>query len=155
AKFVVAGTSHPTLPQEEIESIIRKHSLQDHVRQVGYVPPDQVDRLYQRSAVCVVPSYYESFGLAALEAMAHGVPVIAARAGGLPEIVEDGITGRVVMSGDAQAFASAIVEILSDDAKLARMSLAARSRAQTRFSVENIKRLNLSVFEELRSASHV
>ncbi|HEU5236000.1 MAG TPA: glycosyltransferase family 4 protein, partial [Pyrinomonadaceae bacterium] len=155
ARFVVAGTSHPTLPPEEIESIIGKHPLKDQVRLTGYVGPDELGDLYERSAVCVVPSYYESFGLAALEAMAHGLPVIAARAGGLPEIVEDGISGRLVPSGEAQAFASAIVEILSDDAKRTQMSVAARRRAQAHFSIERINRMNLNVFEELRSRSQV
>jgi len=81
----------------------------------------------------LLPSQTESFGLAALEAMACGVPVIASAVGGVPEVVADGETGMLLPLGDVEGMAQAAVALLSDDARLRRMSLAARHRAETHF----------------------
>lgn len=155
AQFIVAGTSHPNLPKEEIDAIIRRYSLQDHLQQFGYLSPQQLTILYQSASVCVVPSYYESFGLVALEAMAHGLPVVAARTGGLAEIVEHEVTGLLVACGDAQAFAPAFIEILGDAPVRLRMSEAGRRRAQTHFAPEEITKLNLSAYEHVRATPSI
>jgi len=85
--------------------------------------------LYQRAAGLVVPSYYEPFGIVALEAMACGRPVIASRVGGLAEIIEDGVQGYLVEAGDYLGLARRMVGILRD-ADLGRdMGRAARDRA--------------------------
>ena len=67
------------------------------------------------AAVCVVPSYSESFGLVALEAAASGTPVVAARVGGLPTIVKDGLTGFTLVSHDPAQYAERISRLLADD----------------------------------------
>ena len=85
----------------------------------------------------VMPSRSEAWGLAALEAMAHGVPVIASDIGGLREIVEHGRSGWLVRAGDATALARAIHEAVTDPEGLRRAGLAARERAAY-FSVEKM-----------------
>jgi glycosyltransferase involved in cell wall biosynthesis len=140
-RFLVAGANHPTLPHAEIDQRIRNYSLQDHVEQLGYVPWNKLVSLYQEATVCVVPSHYESFGLVALEAMACGVPVVATRAGGLPEIIEDGMTGLLVTSGDAPELANAIVSLLRDRKERTQMGSAGRERARSKFSIELILRI--------------
>jgi len=150
-RFLVAGANHPTLPHAELDQMVRSYSLQDHVEQLGQVPWQELVSLYQRASVCVVPSHYESFGLAALEAMACGVPVVAARAGGLPEIIEDGMTGLLVTAGDAAALAKAIVSLLKDREERTQMGSAGRERARTKFSIEENSAANLSLYEDLKS----
>jgi N-acetyl-alpha-D-glucosaminyl L-malate synthase BshA len=86
----------------------------------------------------LLPSQSESFGLSALEALACGVPVVASRAGGLPEVVRDGETGALRPVGDVDAMADAAVEILRDPARWRAMSAAAAHDARARFSLDRI-----------------
>src|SRR5207253_2374629 len=79
--------------------------LTDSVRFLGAQPQERLRLFYAASDATVMPSYYESFGMVALEAMACGSPVIASRVGGLTTTVRDGVTGFLVPDGDATAFA--------------------------------------------------
>jgi N-acetyl-alpha-D-glucosaminyl L-malate synthase BshA len=90
-------------------------------------------KVLQEADVFLLPSETESFGLAALEALSCGVPVVASRAGGLPEVIGDGETGFLAPVGDVAAMARAVVQILGDDALHARMSAAARAAVLARF----------------------
>jgi glycosyltransferase involved in cell wall biosynthesis len=83
--------------------------------------------LMRHLAVLVLPSYQEPFGTVLAEAMAVGTPVVATRVGGLAEVVDDGVTGRLVAPGDPDGLAAAVLEVL---AHRSEMSLAARERAQ-------------------------
>lgn len=85
-------------------------------------------------SLLAVPSSRESFGIAALEAMTCGVPVVATRVGGLPELVVDGETGVLVPPEDDAALAAALVGLLRDPGRAARLGAAGRDRALTRFS---------------------
>ena len=91
---------------------------------------------YQRAALLVMPSFYESFGIACLEAMAFGLPVVATRVGGLPEVIEDGVTGLLVPPGDADALAQAMIRLLSDADLRRRMGQAGRERVLKEFTTE-------------------
>lgn len=84
--------------------------------------------------VLAVPSSRESFGLAALEAMSCGVPIVATRVGGLPELILDGETGMLVPPEDERAMADALLKILRDRGLAARLGEAGRARAANDFS---------------------
>lgn len=99
---------------------------------------DSVAELLACADLLLLPSASESFGLVALEAMAAGVPVVATRAGGIPEVVEDDVTGHLGEVGDVEAMADAAVSILSDDRRWVRMSNAARQVAVERFGADVI-----------------
>ena len=81
----------------------------------------------------IMPSSLESFGLAALEAMACKVPAIATRVGGVPELIEDGVTGLLFPVGDVDAMAAGATALLKDRSRLDAMREAARKDAQKRF----------------------
>jgi glycosyltransferase involved in cell wall biosynthesis len=98
-------------------------------RHVGFIARDELADLYADSDLFVFPSPTETCGLVALEALASGVPVIGARAGGIPNNVRDGITGRLIVAGDAARFADAIVELVDDAEQRGAMSQAARAFA--------------------------
>lgn len=93
-----------------------------------------VEALHRRWQVFVQPSIYEGFGLAALEAMASGLPVAASATGGLPELVEDGITGFLVPVGDVDALADRLGQLLEDEELRVRAGQAARERVREHFS---------------------
>jgi L-malate glycosyltransferase len=88
--------------------------------------------------VMLLPSELESFGLAALEAMACGVVPIATRVGGLPEVIDSGNTGFLAPVGDVDAMADFAISVLGDDAKLAKMARQARGVAQSQFCTTKI-----------------
>ena len=93
-------------------------------RSVAFLGPQRQSDLrtyYVAADVVVMPSYYESFGMVALEAMACGSPVIGSRVGGLATTVRDGITGFLVPEGDAVALADRIADVVSDPALRARL----------------------------------
>lgn len=135
--FVLAGASHPSLAGSEIETLVRRHSLDGAVRLVGHIPHDRLALWYQRTTLCVLPSYYESFGIAALEAMAFGIPVVATHVGGLPEVVEDGVSGLLVPPGDVQQLADAMMALLTDAPRREAMGRAAALRARC-FRVDGV-----------------
>jgi len=94
---------------------------------------DRVNELLPLADLMIMPSELESFGLAALEAMACKVPSIATRVGGVPELIDDGITGLLYAVGDVDGMASGALALLREPERLAEMREAGRRTAQTRF----------------------
>jgi D-inositol-3-phosphate glycosyltransferase len=121
--------SHQGGERGRLEELARDRGLEDRVRFLGAVPPDQLAELYALADVCVVPSHTESFGLVALEAQASGTPVVATAVGGLVDVVEDGVTGFLLEGRDPSAFAGRIGELISDASLRESMGVAARERA--------------------------
>ncbi|HEX4460281.1 MAG TPA: glycosyltransferase, partial [Polyangia bacterium] len=110
-----------------VEALVHALGLAGDVRFLGeqlHVAP-----ILRECDVFLLPSVTESFGLAALEALASGVPVVATRAGGLPEVVHDGENGLLATVGDVEAMAAAVTRLLSDAPLHARMAAAARAGA--------------------------
>jgi N-acetyl-alpha-D-glucosaminyl L-malate synthase BshA len=115
-----------------IMSLVHAMGLEGDVQHLG----ERVDLpdILRGADVFLLPSETESFGLAALEAMACGVPVVASATGGLPEVVIDGETGVLRPVGDVGGMAAAVLDLLGDDARAARMARAARRRAEEHFA---------------------
>ncbi|MGC9398865.1 MAG: glycosyltransferase [Anaerolineae bacterium] len=99
--------------------------------------------------VFVLPSLWEGLPLALLEAMAAGLPVVATRVGGVPEVVVDGVTGLLVPPRDPHALADAILRLLRDPALRRRMGEAGRARVAAHFSVEQMVRKIEALYEQL------
>jgi starch synthase len=112
------------------------------------LPVPEVVQLYSHAAVFVCPSIYEPFGLINLEAMACGTPVVASRVGGIPEVVVDGETGRLVEPGDVDALGRALRETLADPERARRMGEAGRRRVEAHFSWDRIADRTLMVYGE-------
>jgi len=116
----------------ELRATVARLGLTDAVSFLGRVSP--AAPVFERAAVVVVPSRGEGFGMVALEAMERGRAVVASDVGGLPEIVEDGVTGTVVSPDEPEALAAALLELLRDPARAAAMGAAGRVRALAAFS---------------------
>ena len=110
-------------------------NIAHRVRFLGYLP--EVREVLGRMQLLVMPTmHFESFGIAAVEAMAMGLPVVASRVGGLAEIVEDGRTGFLVKPGDAVELAGAVRRLMDSPDMRARMGQAGRCRAVEHFSLD-------------------
>jgi N-acetyl-alpha-D-glucosaminyl L-malate synthase BshA len=114
---------------------------------------DNVNELLPLADLMLMPSEMESFGLAALEAMACSVPTIATRVGGVPELIDDGVNGLLFPLGDVDAMAAAAVDLLSDPPCLAAMALAARRNASERFCSTRIIPLYEQYYERVLARS--
>jgi glycosyltransferase involved in cell wall biosynthesis len=109
------------------------------------------DRLIPAFDVFCLSSKMEGLGTSLLDAMCFGRPVVATAAGGIPEAVEDGVTGRVVPVADPAALADALLEVLADRGQRERLGAAGRRRFESRFSSERMVEATLGVYDELRS----
>jgi N-acetyl-alpha-D-glucosaminyl L-malate synthase BshA len=116
----------------EAEDEARRLGLEDEVFFLGKL--DAVAPLLAGADLFLLPSQSESFGLSALEALASGVPVIASRAGGLPEVVRDGETGFLRPVGDIESMAAEAVSLLADRERWQAMSARAAADARERFA---------------------
>jgi L-malate glycosyltransferase len=120
----------------DAEALARDLGVGDSVFFPGKL--DSVAPLLASADLFLLPTLAESFGLSALEALASGVPVIGARAGGLPEVVRSGETGVLCEPEDVDGMASAAIALLSDDARWRAMSARASADARARFGQEAV-----------------
>ena len=134
----------------EAVGLCRKYELGNAVRFLG--DQEQVVPLLSASDLLLMPSAQESFGLAALEAMACEVPVIASRVGGVPELVEDGVTGFLSAPEDLSGMASTAVRLLTDDRLHRRVAAAARARAVGCFADTKIVPMYEAYYDEILGA---
>jgi len=137
--------------RQNLEMLCRSLDLCDDTRFLGKQEP--VEELLAVSDLFLLPSEYESFGLAALEAMACQVPVISSNTGGLPEITIQGITGFMSNVGDIEDMAKNSIYILSDEARLSQFKLQAAAQAQ-KYDIEKILPLYEDYYSTIIKATH-
>ena len=128
--IVVGADANGGLELERVKQLAKERDLEDQIDFVGQVDHTDLPLYYNAADVCVVPSYYESFGLVALESMACGTPVVAARVGGLSTIIQHGRTGYLKSWRCPEAFANSVEMIISSDGLQQSMGEAARKRAE-------------------------
>ena len=133
ARLLMAGDGPERGPAEHLA---RSLKVDQHVMFLG--KQNHVERLIPLAHVLLMPSEMESFGLAALEAMACGVVPVATRVGGVPELITDGEDGYLEAVGDIEAQAARVVALLSDDALHWRLAKAGRWNAGERFCTDRI-----------------
>jgi N-acetyl-alpha-D-glucosaminyl L-malate synthase BshA len=129
------------------------HDLCIHNRIHFMGKQEQVNQLLPLADLMLMPSELESFGLAALEAMACKVPSIATRVGGVPELIDDGVTGLLYEVGDVDGMAAGAVELLQDRERLQAMRDAGRKTAQSRFCASLVVPHYVQYYEQVLAAS--
>jgi N-acetyl-alpha-D-glucosaminyl L-malate synthase BshA len=132
------------------EILARELGVSAHVTFLGKM--DHVERLIPETHVMLLPSEMEAFGLAALEAMACGVPPVATQTGGLPELITHGVDGFLEPVGDISAQAARVVSLLTDDRLYERVSVDARKTAESRFASSRIVPQYEQYYEQVRAA---
>ena len=128
--LIIGGDGANEGEVKQLKELAGQLGVEDIMEFVGTVDQGCLPLYYNAADVCVVPSYYESFGLAALEALACGTPVVASRVGGLPAFVQHGRTGYLLSLRCPEPFADSMDTILSSKVLQRSMSLAARRQAE-------------------------
>ncbi len=131
-----------------LRALVRQLGLDDMIRFMGSRPQQELPTYYGAADVLVMPSYSESFGMVALEAMACGRPVVASRVGGLTYLVQDGQTGYHVQEGNAEQMAARLAELLGNAKRLEVMGQAAR-RVAEKYSWQKTAKEILEVYERV------
>ena len=144
ARFVILGEGEL---RQEIEHRIRHLKLEQHVLLAGF----RADVLARLKAfdIFVMSSVTEGLGTSLLDAMGAARPIVATRAGGIPEVVEDGVTGLLVPPADGRALAGAILALLADERGRRRMGEAGLARARQHFSAERMVSETAAAYERL------
>jgi glycosyltransferase involved in cell wall biosynthesis len=135
-----------------IEQAVETHGLGTHVLFAGRAPDEDLHAWYEAASVFVHPTRYEGSSLVTLEAMAHRRPVIATRAGGLPDKVRPGKNGWLVEPDDAIGLGQAIVDATSTPGQLAAMGAHGRAIVEAEFAWPVIAERHLLMYQELRQA---
>lgn len=148
ARLLMVGDGPERGPAEHLAGTL---GVKDHVLFLG--KQNHVERLIPLARVILMPSEMESFGLAALEAMACGVPPVATRVGGVPELITDGEDGFLEAVGDIDRLAARAAQLLTDDALHARLAVAARRTATTRFCADKLIPRYEAYYEEVLHAA--
>jgi glycosyltransferase involved in cell wall biosynthesis len=143
ARLVILGVGEL---QGELEALVRARGLVDRVVFAGF--REDLDRILPAFSLFCLSSRLEGLGTSLLDAMALGLPVVATAAGGIPEAVEDGVSGRVVPPRDPKALAAALVDVLGDDERRRAYGAAGRRRFLERFTADRMVEGTLRVLEE-------
>ena len=133
--------------RERVDGVLREAGL----REQAWLPGERSDvpDILRGLDCFVLPSLAEGVSNTILEAMATGLPIVATRVGGNPELVDDGVTGRLVPAADSEAMATAILAYLDDSVTARQHALAARQAAVQRFSLDRMVRDYLSLYDGL------
>jgi D-inositol-3-phosphate glycosyltransferase len=142
-----ASRDQMSAEMSRIKRIYHRYGLQDLVTFLGKRSQDTLPYYYSAAEALVMPSHYESFGMVALEAMACGTPVVASQVGGLAFLVQDGLTGYTVPSGEPSALAERLTALISDSALRQRMGEQAIHVARG-YGWEKIATRMIAVYEE-------
>ncbi|MCA9891220.1 MAG: glycosyltransferase, partial [Anaerolineae bacterium] len=110
---------------------LEAHFAGTNTKFMGYMKGEALSQAYASSDVFVFPSALETFGLVVVEAMAAGLPVVATRVGGIPDVVDEGVTGYTFNIGDTETLVDRVQRIISDPLTLIQMGHHARSYAET------------------------
>lgn len=151
AQLLIAGEG---IMENFIKLLIKSLDLEDHVTLLGFVPDEKLPDLYRLSRVFVMPSLYcESFGITLLEAMASRKPVVASNVGGVPEVIEDEVTGLLFKKGDERDLADCVLRILNEHCFALELAERARRSVENNFSWSSIAYKLECLYEELLATS--
>jgi glycosyltransferase involved in cell wall biosynthesis len=136
-------------PNGPTEKLIAELGISDIVQISSGLTDDDLAKLLSSAEIACIPSLYEGFSLPAVEAMASGTPIVASRAGALPEVVgTDGECARLVAPGDVDDLVTVLGELLDSPHELHRLGAAGRRRAVDVFSWESVAAQTVAVYEQ-------
>jgi glycosyltransferase involved in cell wall biosynthesis len=148
AQLRIAGTPEADY-LEECKHQVEIHGLQDKVHFLGNLSIDEVQDELSKANCLVVPSFQENAPLTIAEGMAVGVPVVASKVGGIPEMIEDGKTGLLIDPYDTKSICEAVSKILSDEMLARSMGQSAKETARKRYTASLTCEKTLQAYREI------
>lgn len=145
AKLLICGGGQ----REHLVNLAAYLGMEQHVYFAGFVPDEDLMKIYAIIDIACFASLYEPFGIVALEAMAAHVPVVVSDAGGLPEVVENNVTGITTYAGSPNSLADGLLKLLHEPDTAARMVEAAYERVQTTFNWHTIAKHTIEVYDRV------
>ena len=145
-KLVIAGGNYHE-ERLRIEDRITRNGTKLDIIFLGNVPNEHMPTLYAAADIVVLPSLMEAVSISGLEALASGKPLVGTRVGGLPAIIDDGVTGLLVPPRDSRALANAIVSLNNDPDKRHRMGASGRAKVEHEFIWTVIANRTLEVYQ--------
>lgn len=141
---------------KEIMGMIEDFDLKENVW-IQFFSWDEMPQIYQAADVCIYPSCFEEpFGIAVIESMASGRPIIASRAGGMPEIIQDGVSGLLITKGSYRELEERLVALLEDPELVQKLVKNGLKRVESEFSLEKMVERTEAVYRRLvADRSHV
>jgi glycosyltransferase involved in cell wall biosynthesis len=146
------GLGKATRWRAELERLVQELGLAGRVIFTGHATPAELDAAYERAAFTVLPSVREGFGLVVVESWIHDRPAIVSRSAGVAELVQDGQSGIVVDSEDAEALSAAMARLLKDHGPLARRMVAAARPAAEACTLSAAMRAETGLLAEIAAA---
>ncbi|MBV9212181.1 MAG: glycosyltransferase family 4 protein [Actinobacteria bacterium] len=146
ARLVLAGRG---ISEDSLHALVAELGVADSVDFRGWVRRDDIPALLEEATVVAVPSREEGFGMTALEAATRARPVVATRIGGLPEVVEDGVTGVLIDQDSPDQLHAAMHSLIADRAHATELGEAARRRAEQLFSRERLLSEHVDLYRRL------
>lgn len=127
---------------EQSQKIINENKLQDHIELLGWVRNEKKEGYLKKCSTFILPSYHEGMPMSVLEAMSYGLATISTNAGGIPQIISQGIDGYRVKAGDLEKLKQILVYVLSNEEEKRQLGIAARNVIEKKFNaVRNVDRL--------------
>jgi glycosyltransferase involved in cell wall biosynthesis len=148
ARLLVIGGGD-SAEETRIEAARSAAGLGNAVIMIGRVAHEDMPAYYASASILALPSLMEATNIAALEAMACGLPVVATAVGGMPEVIEDGVSGRLVPPRNPASMAEAIISLLRNDDLRRSMGAAARRRIEQRFAWPGIAERTVAFYREV------
>jgi glycosyltransferase involved in cell wall biosynthesis len=138
AQLYIAGARHNSISEDQWQQALYDAGVSDNIHQLGHIPFEELGKYYRKASVFVMPSYYETFGISVIEAMAHGLPVVASSAGALPELVKDSVNGLVVEPGNARTLSDALLNILTNPKKAIELGKAGKEIVRLSYTSSSV-----------------
>jgi len=148
----IVGGVRKIVYYQKLRGLIKSLDLEQNIEFVGSLPEKKLSDEYSKATIFVLPSYEESQGIVILEAMATGTPVVATRAGGIPDMIQDGANGRLVDCGDEKQLANVIVSLLQEKEQRKKLGDAGKQSA-FQYLPETIARQHLDVYARILNQS--
>lgn len=145
-RVVIAGTGSY---RAELAERAEAFGVADLIDFAGFVPADQLTALIQSADCVVIPSFYEPFGIVALEALAAAAPLVAARTGGMAEVLDEADAGLLFTPGDARALADAVIRTLTDTELTQRQTQNGLSLVTDHFSWDAVAASTIATYQKV------
>lgn len=142
--IVGSGSAQEVLLKQQASHL----GIKDKLIFTGFMPDQDLPKLQAVADCAVFPSLYEPFGIVALESFAAGVPVVVSDTGGLPEVVEDGVTGIVTRVNNAHDLAEGILRVLQDEELARTLVIQARAVLETKFNWAKLAQQTIETYHK-------